>query len=328
MSIIAITAAGLVCVWMLVFFANQTTYSVLFSNLSTEDAGKIVSVLEGDGVSYRISPAGDSILVPKERVAELRLNLASTGLPQGGGVGFEIFDAKNFGATEFVQQLNYQRALQGELSRTVNSLDEIQSSRVHIVVPQKSLFVKDQAEPTASVILKIKPGRTLKASQVEGITHLVASSIEGLDPKDVMIVDGGGDILSRVEAESDTIGMSGSQGEYRKNMEKTLADRVQSMLEKVVGPGKAVVRVSAELDFQLLEKTEETYDAEEPVIRSLRRKSETSQTPARGGESTVAATSQETQDYKLNHDKTEETINYEISRVVSKTVMPVGEVER
>ncbi len=177
MSIIVITAAGLVCVWMLVFFANQKTYSVLFSNLSTEDAGKIVSVLEGDGVEYKIAPAGDCILVPKGRVAALRLDLASSGLPQGGGVGFEIFDGKNFGATEFVQQLNYQRALQGELSRTVNSLDEIQSSRVHIVVPQKSLFVKDQAEPTASVILKIRPGRKLKTSQVEGITHLVASSI-------------------------------------------------------------------------------------------------------------------------------------------------------
>ena len=177
MSIMVIAAAGLVCVWMLVFFANQKTYSVLFSNLSTEDAGKIVSVLEGDGVEYKIAPAGDCILVPKGRVAALRLDLASSGLPQGGGVGFEIFDDKNFGATEFVQQLNYQRALQGELSRTVNSLDEIQSSRVHIVVPQKSLFVKDQAEPTASVILKIRPGRKLKTSQVEGITHLVASSI-------------------------------------------------------------------------------------------------------------------------------------------------------
>jgi len=111
-SIVVIAGAGLVCVWMLVFFVNQESYSVLFSNLSTEDAGKIVSVLEGDGVSYRIAPAGDSILVPTERVAALRLKLASSGLPQGGGVGCEIFDDKNFGATEFVQQLNYQRALQ------------------------------------------------------------------------------------------------------------------------------------------------------------------------------------------------------------------------
>jgi len=214
------------------------------------------------------------------------------------------------------------------LSRTVNSLDEIQSSRVHIAVPQKSLFVKDQAEPTASVIVKMKPGRKLKDSQVQGITHLVASSIEGLDSKDVMVVDSGGDILSQVEENSGVAGMSGSQVEYRKNMEKTLADRVQSMLEQVVGRGKAAVRVSAALDFQVSEKTEELYDAEEPVIRSLRRKSETSHAPARGGESPVAATGQGAQDYKLNHDKTEETINYEINRVVSKTVMPVGEVER
>ncbi len=143
-----------------------------------------------------------------------------------------------------------------------------------------------------------------------------------------MVVDSGGDILSQIETESGIVGMSGSQIEYRKNMEKSLADRVQSMLEKVVGPGKAVVRVSAELDFQVLEKTEETYDAEEPVVRSLRRKSETSHSPARGGESTVAATGQGAQNNNLNHEQTEETINYEISKVVSRTVMPVGELER
>ncbi|MBW2644632.1 MAG: flagellar M-ring protein FliF [Deltaproteobacteria bacterium] len=329
LSIIVVVVITLVSVGAFVVFVNQKEYRTLFSSLSTEDAGNIVAVLQEKKIPYKVSSGGDSILVPAEYISELRLDLAASGLPRGGGVGFEIFDNKNFGVTEFVQQLNYQRALQGELSRTISGLDEIQQSRVHIVIPRKSLFVEDQAKPTASVIVRRQTGRKLRASQVEGIACLVASSVEGLSPEEVMIVDSDGNILSVDRSESQLSRQTDSQIEFQRNVEKNLASGIQSMLEKVVGKGKVEARVSAVLDFRVMEKTEEVYDPEEPVVRSLHRKSEKSGTPAGEGESTVSPIGER----RVNADgagreKTDETINYEISRVVSKTVMPVGEVEK
>ncbi len=312
-SILALAAASLIGIGVLVYLANQSDYRVLFSNLSTEDAGSIVARLQEKKIPYQISPAGNSIMVPAEKVSELRLELAAAGLPQGGGVGFEIFDTKNLGLTEFVQQLNYQRALQGELARTINGLDEIQHSRVHLVIPKKSLFLEDQKKPTASVILKMKPGRSLRAPQIEGIAHLVASSIEGLNPSDVMVVDSSGKVLSKVQDDSKLSRLSNSQIEYQRNIEKDLTARVQSMLERVVGEGKAVVRVSADLDFRITEKTEEKYDPDDPVIRSVQRQSEKSDEDTKS---------------RANARKTDEVINYEINRVVNKTVMPVGEIKK
>jgi flagellar M-ring protein FliF len=273
------------------------------------------------------------ISVPSEKVSELRLELAAAGLPKGGGVGFEIFDAKNLGVTEFVQQLNYQRALQGELTRTINSLDEIQQSRVHLAIPKKSLFSEDQKKPTASVIVKFKSGRTLSEPQINGIAHLVSSSIEGMSPRDVMIVDSSGKVLSKVTEGGDMAQLSNSQIEYKKNVEKDLTSRITSMLEKVVGEGKAVVRISTDLDFRVMEKTEEKYDSEEPAIRSVQRSQEKSGATSGGaGESTVTTTArQAAAPPRLagsNREKTDETINYEISRTVNKTVMPVGDVKK
>lgn len=329
LSILVVAVITLISIVVFVAFVNQKEYKPLFSNLSIEDAGEIVAVLQEKKIPYKVSSAGDSILIPVEYVSKLRLDLAVSGLPRGGGVGFEIFDSNNFGVTDFVQKLNYQRALQGELSRTITGLDEIQYSRVHIVIPKKSLFVEKQAKPTVSVIIKLKTGRRLRASQVEGIASLVAASVEGLSPEDVMIVDSGGNILSAFKSGSQLSKRTDSQMEFQRNVEKNLADRIQTMLEKVVGEGKVVARVSAKLDFRVMEKTEESYDPEEPVVRSLHRRSEKSSTSDRGGESTVSLTSgQSTKSYGTDHEKTDETINYEINRVVSKTVMPVGTVEK
>ena len=329
LAILVVAVVTLISIVAFVIFVNQKEYRTLFSNLSTEDAGEIVTVLQEKKIPYKVSSAGDSILIPAEYVSELWLSLAASGLPKGGGVGFEIFDNKNFGVTDFVQQLNYQRALQGELSRTINGLDEIQHSRVHIVIPQKSLFVEKQAKPTASVIIKIKTGRKLRASQIEGIASLVAGSIEGLSPEEVMIVDSGGNILATVKSGSQLSKQTDSQIEFQRNVEKGLANRIQSMLEKVVGEGKVVARVSAVLDFRVMEKTEESYDPEEPVVRSLHRRTEKSNAPVRGGENTVGSTDgRSAKSYGTDHEKTDEIVNYEINRVVSKTVMPVGEVEK
>ncbi|MGZ3634400.1 MAG: flagellar basal-body MS-ring/collar protein FliF [Syntrophales bacterium] len=361
LSLLAIAAVALVGIGTMVYWTGMPEYRVLFSNLNSEDAGNIVTRLQEKKVPYKMSAAGDSILVPSEKISEMRLELASLGLPQGGGVGFEIFDSKPLGATEFVQQLNYQRALQGELSRTINGLDEIQQSRVHLAIPKKSLFIEDQKKPTASVIVKLKSGRTLRPPQIEGIVHLVASSVEGMNPSDVMVVDNSGKVLSKIQDESKLARMSNSQVEYQRNFEKDLTGRVQSMLEKVVGEGRAVVRVSADLDFRITEKTEEKYDPEEPVMRSMQRQSQKSSSTAAtaGGQSSVApvggkqagatAAKQGTGNERLDEivalvsgkqagttagkqgtgsERLDEVVNYEINKVVSKTVMPTGDVKK
>lgn len=335
LSIVIIAMVTFIGIGAMVYWTGKPEYRVLFSNLSTEDAGNIVTRLQEKKVPYQLSPSGDSILVPSEKISELRLELASSGLPQGGGVGFEIFDNKSFGATEFVQQLNYQRALQGELSRTINGLDEIQQSRVHLVIPKKSLFVEEQKKATASVIVKLKSGRTLRTPQIDGIVHLVASSVEGMSPADVMVVDNSGKVLSKIQDDSKLAGMSNSQVEYQRNIEKELTNRVQSMIEKVVGEGKAVVRVSADLDFRITEKTEEKYDPEEPVVRSMQRQSQKSSASATtpSGQSTIAPVGgKQTNTTAVKQgpggEKLDEVINYEINKVISKTVMPVGEIKK
>ncbi len=328
-SIVAVALIAAVSVAAFVVYINQKEYKTLYSNLSAEDAGAITARLKEKKVPYKVALSGNTISVPAEQVSELRFDMAVSGLPVGGGVGFEIFDNRRFGDTEFVQQLNYQRALQGELSRTINDLDEIQQSRVHIVIPRQSLFIEKQVKPTASVVLKFKAGKRLRPSQVEGIARLVSSGVEGLNPEEVMIVDSSGNILSTAKTGSQLSKQTDSQIEFQRNMENNLAGRIQTMLEKVVGKDKIVARVSASLDFKVTEKTEETYDPEEPVMRSVHRKSELSKNALSGGESTVnPINGPQGNAAGLEHEKTDETVNYEINRVVSKTVMPVGEMKR
>jgi len=298
-----------------IYYTGQVDYRVLFSNLTSEDASSIITKLQEKKIPYQISSSGSTISVPADKVAETRLELAASGLPQGGGVGFEIFDKKMMGATEFEQQLNYRRALQGELSRTINSLDEIQSCRVHIVIPKESLFIEQQKKPTASVAVKLKPSRTLRQPQIEGISHLVASSVEGLNADDVIIVDSQGNILSKSQTGSKLANLSNSQVEYQRNVEKDMAAQIKSMLENVVGAGKAVVRVAADIDFRVTEKTEETFDPESAVVRSSQKQAEKQM--ATGA---AAGTPQQ--------EKTDELVNYEINKVTSKTVMPVGEIKK
>ncbi|MHB8828503.1 MAG: flagellar basal-body MS-ring/collar protein FliF [Syntrophales bacterium] len=317
-SLLAVTVIALSSIGFIVYYSGQVDYRVLFSNLSNEDAGSIVSKLQEKKVPYRIAPGGDAISVPAEKVAELRLEMATAGLPQGGGVGFEIFDQKSFGSSEFEQQINYRRALQGELTRTINSLEEIQQSRVHLALPRDSLFIEQQKKATASVTIKLKPGKSLRSLQVEGIAHLVASSVEGMNAEDVIIVDSKGNVLSRMSSDSKIAKMSSAQIDYQRSAEKEMVLRIQSLLENVVGKGKAVVRVSADMDFSVTEQTEEKYDPESPVVRSVKRMTDKTAAP------TKAAADSSAQE----HDKADETINYEINRVVSKTVLPVGIVKK
>jgi len=328
MALAIVTVLIMASIMTFVYFTNQEDYRVLFSNLTGEDASAIVTKLKEKKIPYQISPSGEIISVPSEQVSELRLELGAAGLPHGGGVGFEIFDNKTFGATEFEQQMNYRRALQGELSRTINSLDEIQQSRVHIVLPKESLFIEQQKKPTASVTIKLKTGRKLKESQIDGIGHLVASSVEGLSADEVMIIDSQGNILSKRQGDSRQARLSSSQNEYQRNIEKEMANQIQTMLESVVGKGKAVVRVNAELDFRVMEKTEETYDPESPVVRSTQKQVDKAIGPAPPSKIVAGAGKTESSGSGPEKEKTEETVNYEINKTVSKTVMPTGEIKK
>ncbi len=307
----------------------------LFTNLSEGDAGRIAQKLNEMKVPYTTSSGG--IMVPADKVYDLRLQLASQGLPQGGGVGFELFDETSFTMTDFVQKLNYRRALQGELSRTIRALAEVEQCRVHLAVPEKSLFNQKAERPKASVLVTLRPGRRLSQGQVRGIVHMVSSSVEGLDARDVTVVDSSGEMLTASTDESFTA--SGSQMEFQQDYEQKLEAKVASILEPVVGKGKVRVKVAATMDFTKVEKREEKYDPDSQVVRSEQRSIEKSsnQSGGGGGVPGVASNVPEkagqqpsggSQQNRASSEKKNETINYEISKITSHVVSPVGEVKR
>lgn len=321
---LVLTSLILTFTWM-----QKVDFQILYSNLGEEDAGLIIQKLKDMKIPYRTSDGG--IMVPSDKVHELRLQLATQGLPQGGGVGFEVFDKTNFAMTDFVQKLNYRRALQGELSRTIRALSEVEQCRVHISVPERSLFARDEDRPKASVLIKLRQGRRLSEGQVQGIVHLVASSVEGLDPKDVTIVDSKGEMLA--SAGSNIVGLSNSQLEFQRNYEKELEGKIATLLEPVVGKGKARVKVVAAIDFTRIEKTEERYDPDGQVIRSEQRNTEKSLGSGSGGVPGVGSNlpnkpSSTSSSIKGQSEKKNETINYEISKVTSHIINNPGEVKR
>lgn len=318
-------------------WSQQPEMQVLFSNLTQEDAGAIVAKLKEQKVPYALEGHGGMILVPTDRVHELRLLMASQSLPQGGGVGFEIFDRTTVGMTDFVQKLNYRRALQGELARTVAQLAAVERARVHLVVPERSLFADQREKPRASVIVTLRRGKSLNAGQIQGIAHLVASSVEGLQPHEVTVVDSQGQILSKPAGGDVASQQTGAQLDAKHALEKDLESRVQSMLERVVGVGKAVVRVSSVLDLRQVERTEEVYDPNAQVVRSENRQQEKTSSSTAGAEG-VAGTGSNLPDKAVSGPegatstnsatRTNTTVNYEISKVVSRIVEPVGSIKR
>lgn len=327
----AVIVASVALLILAFSWSQKEEYHVLFSNLSESDAGQIVQKLKDMKVPYRAEAGG--ILVPADRVYEARLQLASQGLPQGGGVGYELFDKTSFGTTEFVQKLNYKRALQGELARTVMAIGAVEQCRVHLALPEKSLFAREgeHERPTASVLVKLRQGKTLSSSQVDGIVHLVASSVEGLNSQEITVVDAKGNVLSKPSG--DVAGLSASQFDYQSNYSKDLEARIISILEPVVGKGKVRAKVSAVLDFSRSETTEEKFDPEGQVVRSEQKQNEKSTTVGAGGvpgvasnlpgKTTVVATPSQGQSEKQN-----QTVNYEMTKITSRTVNAPGLVKK
>jgi flagellar M-ring protein FliF len=332
----------------LIFWNSRPDYQVLFSSLSQEDAGEMLAKLKEKKIPYQLANNGTTVLVPQDQVYDTRITLAAEGLPKGGGVGFEVFDRTNLGTTDFVQKLNYQRALQGELSRTIKQIREIEQARVHIVTPKESLFVEEQKKPTASVFIKTRSGMTLGASQVEGIVHLVASAVEGLEPGNITVVDTSGKILSKRTEQGLIAQLTTSQLEYQRNIEEGLKKKIQGMLEEVLGMNKAIARVSTEIDFQEINIVEESYDPKS-VIRSEQRSSEKSSTTSGGtppketkseapperkatpGKPSLSAEVSSKASPPLSASLSErqnEIRNYEISKINKQIRNPVGSVKK
>jgi len=335
-GVIIVALGTLLGIVLLIVWTNRIDYQPLYFNLSPEDAGMVVEELKEQKIPYRLSANGRTVMVPSGRIYDLRLDLASRGIPSGGGVGFEIFDKTDLGTTEFVQKLNYQRALQGELARTINQFAEVEQARVHITLPEKTLFLEDEQKPTASVVVKLLRKGSLQEKQVQGIVHLVAGSVEGLEPENVTVVDIDGSVLSAGASESSQLaGLTNTQQEFQREVEEGLEKRVQTMLEKVVGKGKAIVRVTASLDLKQEEKTEEIFDPDSAVIRSEQRTEEQSKgsSPVAMGTPGVAANLPEVGEGGIpsvsssDVRKSNETMNYEINKVVRRTVEPIGAIK-
>jgi len=364
-SLVAVAIATVAAIVFVANWAQQSEYSTLFSNLTESDAAAIVAKLKELKVPYELADGGTTVKVPSDRVYDIRLQMASQGLPKGGTVGFELFDKVNFGLTDFAQKLNYQRALEGELARTIASLSAVADARVHIVMPQDQLFAQREKPTTASVVVRLKPGQQLDSRQVRGVVNLVSRSVEGLKPENVTVLDGDGVTLSGQD-DGSTVSLAavGTQRDAQRSYERALQQDIQAMLEQVLGQRKAVVRVAATMDWDQHEASSETYSpAGAPTqIRSSREVVERSATPMNDGAltiptypidgrtpagpvppsatPTVAATPQATPGpvatataaagsvAEPKYERREVTNNYEISKLTERTVKAPGSVKK
>lgn len=326
---------GVVTVLCLVFFsvlvmqARHVDYQLLFGNLATADAAAVVTRLKEQKIAYRLDNGGTAIYIPANQVYETRLELAGSGLPQGAGVGFEIFDKQSFGMTDFAQKINYQRALQGELGRTIASLAPVEGARVHLALAEKRLFREQQEKTTASVIVKLVPGRKLNDGQIQGIVNLVAGSVEGLQAGQVSVIDANGRVLSKSpQTELDST-LSPGLLQYQQSLEKRLEVRAQSLLDRALGVGNSLVQITASLDFSQREHLEEAYDPNGSAVRSEQASTEKSGSSTKGGVPGAESNLNESSGTNGYNSSTrnEETTNYEVSKTVSKIVEPVGSIK-
>lgn len=315
----------------LFYLALREDYQLLYSELQPEDANSVVSKLKAKKIPYRLAEGGTAIKVPSDKLAEARLELASDGLPRSGRMGFEIFDKTSWGVTDFAEQVNYRRALEGELERTIRSLVEVQQARVHLALPKDSLFLQQKEESKASVVIKLKGDRELSPQSISGIRHLVASAVEGLRPENVSIVDAHGRMLSHSPL-PDNQNLSLPELELVRSVERELANKVVAILEPVVGVGKVRANAAVELSLNTTEQTEEIYDPSRVAILSQQKTQEEIPRVYPAG---VPGTRSNQQDAGVRSAgsplvgyKQNEVTNYEISKTVRRTLIPKGEIKR
>ena len=338
----SVVLLSIVAIILLINLASTLTYGVLYSNLSTRDSGLIIEQLKERKVPYKLSGGGSIIKVPDDQVAELRIELAAAGLPEGGGVGFEIFDKTSLSTTDFVQNINYIRAIEGELARTLSQLREVTSAKVHITLPKRSVFIDEQEEAKASIVLNLRPGARVNGTIVPAILHLTAQSVEGLKVDNIAIVDVYGNLLSRPSnGEEDVFAeLTTSQMAYQRKMEQNLAKKINALLEPHVGAGKVRADVKLKVNFDKMETTEEKVDPDS--IAKVSEKSETSSSSGAGrvggipgvssnvGQSTggevVGRAGAAATPSKSKSEKS--LINYEVSKKITHLTKPMGEIER
>ena len=335
-TLVSLILAALVLAPVLVSWANAPTYAVAYSGLNEADAAQIVQKLDENNIPYQLKNSG-TIEVTSDQVYPVRLLMAREGLPQSSTVGYELFSGSSMlGMTEFSQQVNYQRAVEGELQRTIGSLDAVQAVRVHLVIPEKTLLSSDQGLSTASVTLQVKPGHALDGDQVRSITHLVASSVEGLKPENVVVVDTEGNMLADGTGEEPV--MDSSQKDEQRAAEQTYAmevqRRVQDILDTILGPNRSVVQATVEMDWTQREITSKTYEPTAVAIRSSQTINESSTEGGTTGGVPGAASNLPTPVATTtgadgtSYQRSEETLNYEVSQVQSHEVIAPGKVSR
>mgnify|MGYP001170006332 CR=1 FL=1 len=333
LSFLTLTVAVVCGTGLLAYWAQRPQYRVLFANLAGPDAATVVEYLKTEKVPYRVGEGGMTIEVDAGRVYETRMALAGRGVPQGGGVGFEIFDKQTLGMTDFVQRLNYQRALQGELARTISELAAVEGARVHLALPERSLFVAEERRPSASVVVKLRPGRVLAPEQVAGVVHLVAASVEGLKAGDVTVVDVNGQVLTRDVEEA--AGRPAGEGmlAFQRDVEQGYAERIESMLARVLGPGHALARVTAALDLAQVEKTEESFDPDRVALRNEKRSREKNVASAATGAVGITATltnepAAATPEQGPQSEREDSALSYEVSKVTSRRIEQMGGIRK
>ncbi len=320
-------------------------YAVLFSNLEERDGGQIIAALQQQNVPYRMSPDGRAILVQQAQVHELRLRLAAQGLPKGGLAGFELLDTQKLGVSQFNEQINYQRALEGELSRTIQSIASVASARVHLAMPKQTAFLRDDQKPTASVMVNLRPGRVLDANQVAGIVHLVSSSVPRMTESGVSIVDQNGELLTSKSDPLRRAGLDPTQLEYVKEVEAGVIRRIETILLPMVGKDNFRAQVAADVDFNQVEQTAETYKpnpSPDQAIRSQQTVEEINRNRGPQGvpgaltnQPPVPATSPITappvppfqNDQVLDSSRTA-VLNYELDRTIQHVKQALGQVKR
>lgn len=339
-----IAAMGAVTAVLIGFFAlvivrvSTPAMAPLFTELTLDDSARIVKELDTQGINYELRAEGSTILVPKPDVTRLRMKLAETGMPRGGSVGYEIFDKSDaLGTTSFVQNVNHLRALEGELARTIRSIDRVASARVHLVIPERQLFARDKQDPSAAIVLKLRG--QLDAGQIRAIRHLIASAVRGLKPERISIVNEQGKLLadgSGNEADPVASGLDDRHAAF----EKRLKDQIESIISNVVGPGRARVQVAAEVDYSRIQQTSDTYDPESRVARSTQTREESTGTANNeqgvtvGNEIPIAANQRGAQPQPTTpaprdqSKKSEEIVNYEISRTTRSETTEAGRVKR
>lgn len=347
-AVIALAVALIAGSWL---WARTPNYAVLFSNLSERDGGNIIVALQQMNVPYKFTESGGAILVPQTQVHDVRLKLASQGLPKGGLVGFELMETQKLGLSQFIEQINYQRALEGELARSIQTLAAVQGARVHLAIPKQSGFLREEQKPSASVLLNLHAGRSLEPGQVAGITHLVAASVPHLPAANVSVIDQNGNLLSTTDDAREKTGLDASQLKYVQELEESYVRRISAIVAPLVGPDNFRAQVAADVDFSRVEQMAESYRPNPAPTQAAVRSQQISEaggpaaagavgvpgalsnqppvpatapltTPA-AGESTsaIAATN-------VVNTRRDATVNYELDKTIRHTRQGVGAVRR